>query len=213
MCNVVNDTHMYAKIEAFIAERKAEFNLIPDERKSTLQKLANYVQQKGEKGELANLILICTHNSRRSHLSQVWSQIAARYYGQNHVFSYSGGTEATAMYPMAATALMNAGLDIKVIGQTNNPVYAIKYGTQEPAIIGFSKVYDDSFNPSEGFCAVMTCGHADENCPFIPNADTRIPITYEDPKAFDNTPIQLEKYEERSAQIAREMLYAFSLLS
>ena len=56
----------------------------------------------------------------------------------------------------------------------------------------------------------MTCSHADENCPFIAGALQRIPVRYEDPKAFDNTPIQLEKYEERSFQIATEMKYVFS---
>jgi arsenate reductase len=43
---------------------------------------------------------------------------------------------------------------------------------------------------------------------FIAGAEKRIPITYEDP--FDNTPQQAEKYQERSLQIATEMLYVFS---
>ena len=33
---------------------------------------------------------------------------------------------------------------------------------------------------------------------------------YDDPKAFDDTPAEAEKYDERSQQIAREMLYIFS---
>ena len=56
----------------------------------------------------------------------------------------------------------------------------------------------------------MTCSHADENCPFIAGAEKRIPITYEDPKKFDNTPEQLAKYNERSLQIATELFYVFS---
>jgi arsenate reductase len=52
----------------------------------------------------------------------------------------------------------------------------------------------------------MTCSQADG--PFC--SQKRIPITYEDPKAFDNTPQQAEKYQERSLQIATEMLYVFS---
>ena len=44
----------------------------------------------------------------------------------------------------------------------------------------------------------------------INGAEKRIPITYEDPKAYDNTPQQLEKYKERSLQIATEMKYVFS---
>jgi arsenate reductase len=55
----------------------------------------------------------------------------------------------------------------------------------------------------------MTCSQADGGCPYCWRWK-RIPITYEDPKAFDNTPQQAEKYQERSLQIATEMLYVFS---
>ena len=56
----------------------------------------------------------------------------------------------------------------------------------------------------------MTCSNADVGCPFIQGAEKRIPITFEDPKAFDNTPLQKEKYHERSIQIATELCYVFS---
>jgi len=56
----------------------------------------------------------------------------------------------------------------------------------------------------------MTCSQADEGCPFVPGAAVRIPITFEDPKAFDNTPLQAAKYAQRSMQIATEMFYVFS---
>ena len=59
----------------------------------------------------------------------------------------------------------------------------------------------------------MTCSQANANCPFIPGAEKRIPITYEDPKEFDNTPQQIKKYQERSNQIATEMLYVFSQIN
>ena len=56
----------------------------------------------------------------------------------------------------------------------------------------------------------MTCSHADENCPFIPGAEIRIPVRYDDPKAFDGTDLMEAKYLERSKEIATEMLYVFS---
>ena len=56
----------------------------------------------------------------------------------------------------------------------------------------------------------MTCDQADENCPFILGCESRIPIRYNDPKEFDNTPQQADKYLERSIEIASEMLYIFS---
>jgi arsenate reductase len=91
-----------------------------------------------------------------------------------------------------------------------NPVYSIKYAENEPPIIGFSKKLDDNFNPKSEFAAVMTCSQADGGCPFIAGTEKRIPITFEDPKAFDNSPMQAEKYQERSLQIATELFYVFS---
>lgn len=188
------------------------FDSISEDRKIVLQPLAEFIQVKASKDQEIRLNLICTHNSRRSHLSQVWAQTAASYYNINKVFCYSGGTEATAMFPMAAKTLAKQGFQIKTIAEGNNPVYSIKYAKNEHPIIGFSKTFDDDFNPQSEFAAIMTCSSADQGCPFIAGAEIRIPITFEDPKAFDNTPQQAEKYEERSLQIATEMFYVFSLI-
>ncbi|WP_140486864.1 low molecular weight phosphatase family protein [Flavobacterium sp. GSA192] len=188
------------------------FNLqnISEERKTTLQPLIDFIQNKVNNQQEIRLNLICTHNSRRSHLSQVWSQTAAAYYDIKNVFCYSGGTEATALFPMAAQTLAKQGFQIKTIAEGNNPVYAIKYNENAHPIIGFSKTFDNEFNPQSEFAAILTCSSADQGCPFIAGAEKRIPITFEDPKAFDNTPQQAEKYEERSNQIGTEMFYVFS---
>lgn len=188
------------------------FNLqnISEERKTTLQPLIDFIQNKVNNQQEIRLNLICTHNSRRSHLSQVWSQTAAAYYDIKNVFCYSGGTEATALFPMAAQTLAKQGFQIKTIVEGNNPVYAIKYNENAHPIIGFSKTFDNEFNPQSEFAAILTCSSADQGCPFIAGAEKRIPITFEDPKAFDNTPQQAEKYEERSNQIGAEMFYVFS---
>ncbi|MBT8385668.1 MAG: protein-tyrosine-phosphatase, partial [Bacteroidia bacterium] len=134
----------------------------------------------------------------------------ASYFNIKNVYCYSGGTEATALFPKVAETLQNVGFKILKISEGKNPVYAIKFSTNEHPVIGFSKTYDSDFNPKSSYAAVMTCSHADENCPFIAGAEKRIPVTYEDPKAFDNTPQQAEKYLERSKQIANEMFYVFS---
>jgi arsenate reductase len=186
------------------------FESITVERKIILQPLVDYIQSKATNQQEIRLNLICTHNSRRSHLSQVWAQTAAAYYVIKNVFCYSGGTEATAMFPMVSKTLAKQGFEIKTIAEGSNPIYAIKYAANEHPIIGFSKTYDNSFNPQDEFAAIMTCSQADGGCPFIAGAEKRIPITFEDPKAFDNTPQQAEKYEERSLQIATEMFYVFS---
>lgn len=196
------------QLENTIASLKLD--TISKERKQTLRPLINYIQTKVTANKNANLNFICTHNSRRSHLSQVWAQAAAHFYQLKNVYCYSGGTEATALFPMAAKTLEQAGFEIEVLSEGKNPVYVIKYAKNEHPIVGFSKTFDHPFNPKSEFAAIMTCSQADANCPFIPGAEKRIPVKYDDPKAFDNTPQQAEKYEERSNQIAAEMLYVFS---
>lgn len=187
--------------------------IIADERKTILKPLIEFIQTKVVSGQDIRINFICTHNSRRSHLSQVWAQTMANYFKIKNVFCYSGGTEATALSPMVAETLQNSGFQIKTISKNENPVYSIKYSDNEHPIIGFSKKLDDDFNPNSEFAAIMTCSQADGGCPFISGAEKRIPITFEDPKAFDNTPQQAEKYNERSLQIATEMFYVFSQIN
>lgn len=183
---------------------------ITQERKNTLQVLIDYVAKKRKEGSAVRLNFICTHNSRRSHLSQIWAQTLAHHYNVNHVFCYSGGTEATAMFPMVAKVLEKTGFEIRKLSDGSNPVYGFKFTGNEPPVIAFSKAYDDSFNPGSAFAAVMTCSQADAGCPVVIGAEQRIAITYEDPKLFDGSSQQEEKYLERSLQIAAEMKYVFS---
>ena len=199
---------LFEKLEAFVATLNTDS--ISSERKQTLQLLIDFIGQNAISDEGISINFICTHNSRRSHLSQVWAQTMAHHFNIQNVFCYSGGTEATALFPMAAETLKNTGFEIKKLSEGNNPVYSIKYSDNRHPVIGFSKKLDDDFNPKSGFAAVMTCSQADEGCPIVPGAEKRIPITYEDPKVFDNTPLQAEKYSERSMQIATEMFYVFS---
>lgn len=175
-----------------------------------LQDLIDYIQAKKNGGKPINLNFVCTHNSRRSHLSQIWAQTLANYFGVSNIYCYSGGTEATALFPKVLDTLRYTGFNITKLAGEKNPIYAIKYGPDEMPVIGFSKTYDNPFNPVSNFAAIMTCSHADENCPFIPGAEKRIPLTFNDPKAFDGTDLQTEKYRERSLEIAAQLYYVFS---
>ena len=208
---ITTKTELFKEIENLIKNLKPE--TISDERKAVLQPLTDFIQSKVSSGQEIRINFICTHNSRRSHLSQVWAQTMASYFNIKNVCCYSGGTEATALYPMIAETLQNSGFQIKTISKKENPVYSIKYSDNEHPIIGFSKKLDDDFNPKSEFAAIMTCSQADGGCPFIAGAEKRIPITFEDPKAFDNTPQQAEKYNERSLQIATELFYVFSQIT
>lgn len=183
---------------------------IIQQRKIILQPLIDYINLKHSNREEVRLNFICTHNSRRSHLAQVWAQAMAQYFNLRQVFCYSGGTESTSMYTAAVNTLKEFGFQIDVIADNDNPVYSIKYSLNQSPIIGFSKCFDHPFNPKTDFAAILTCSDADEGCPFIKGADVRIPMTFEDPKAYDNTNLQSEKYLERGLQIAMELKYVFS---
>ncbi|GGW70044.1 arsenate reductase [Winogradskyella epiphytica] len=186
---------------------------ISTERKTTLQPLIDYIQRKKDNHQVVNLNFICTHNSRRSHLSQVWAQTMASFFNIPKVYCYSGGTETTALFPVVADTLEGSGFKIDRLSKEENPICSIKFSRNSHPIIGFSKTFDADFNPQSDFAAIMTCSSADEACPQIFGAEQRIPITYEDPKTFDQTPLQLERYKERSLQIATEMKYVFSKLN
>ena len=183
---------------------------IEQERKSILDTLVDYIQNKKDLNEEIRLNFICTHNSRRSHLGQIWAQTMAFHFNVTNVFCYSGGTEVTAMFPKVGETLNEQGFEIFRISDAANPIYAVKYDECEHPLICFSKTFDDVFNPNSKFAAIMTCSSADEGCPFVAGSEIRLPIRYEDPKAFDGTELMNAKYEERSLQIAAEMFYVFS---
>ncbi|AQX07867.1 protein-tyrosine-phosphatase [Elizabethkingia ursingii] len=200
---------MYEKLSATIQKLNWR-ELGSEERKKTLQPLVDFIQQKVDSKQKVNLNFICTHNSRRSHLSQIWAQVASEYFNIMNVNCFSGGTEETAVYSKVIETLSNQGFNIFKIADGVNSVYAVKYGENVLPIIGFSKKYDSEFNPLSEFVAIMTCSQADGGCPFIAGAEKRIPITFEDPKVSDNTPEQTQVYLERSIEIATEMFYVFS---
>lgn len=202
---------LFPEIENTI--RSFDFKNIPAERKEILLPLVVFIQNRVNTLQEIRLNFICTHNSRRSHLAQIWAQATAAHFGIKNTSCYSGGTEATALFSVVTETLKESGFKIETISEGQNPIYSIKFAPNEQPIIGFSKSFDANFNPESKFAAIMTCSQADVGCPFIAGAENRIPITYDDPKAFDNTPQQFEKYQERSVQIATEMFYVFSQIN
>lgn len=186
------------------------FDQISAERKERLHALTQFIQTNVNAGQPVYLNFICTHNSRRSHLSQIWAQAAAYFYGIPGVTCLSGGTEATAFNPRAVNAMRDAGFKITKTNDGDNPIYEVEYAKEETPIIVFSKRYDDPFNHNRDFAAIMTCSHADENCPVVLGATERIALTYDDPKEFDGTPLEAAQYNERVHQIGSEILYAFA---
>lgn len=180
---------------------------ISADRMPVIESMVDYILSKIKSDEEVRLNFICTHNSRRSQFSQIWGQTAADYFGIPAI-SYSGGVEVTAFTKRAVAAIKRDGFKVVPKGE-GNPVYFVFHGEDSEPIVTFSKVYDDPINAQKGFAAVMTCDHADENCPYIPGAGARIPLRYEDPKAFDGTDLEEKMYTERSHQIGAELFLIF----
>jgi arsenate reductase len=193
---------IYPSIKSYI--EKATSVEITDERKSILNEIVEYINSSSE----PKLNFICTHNSRRSHLSQIWAQTLAHHFGVK-VQTYSGGTEATAFHPNAVAALERAGFKVQK-GEGDNPQFKMAYSDQAEPLTCYSKTFDDSVNPSFGFAAIMTCSEADAECPIAFGADARVKLIYEDPKVSDGSGNEEKIYGERSSQIASEMHYVFS---
>lgn len=201
---------LYPELQEFVEAREAEFDTIPASRRESLDKLAQFIRDRAARQEPIRLVFICTHNSRRSHLGHIWAATAAARYGVADVEAFSGGTEVTAFNPRAIAAIKRAGFRVQEKTAGSNPQYAVQLGEQLPALVCFSKVYSDPPNPSRDFCAVLTCDHADKSCPTVRGALARIPIPYSDPKQADDTDQETARYDERTQQIARELLYVFA---
>ncbi|MFY7811347.1 MAG: protein-tyrosine-phosphatase [Flavobacterium sp.] len=186
---------------------------ISNKRKEILNPLINFIQNKINSQEEIRLNFICTHNSRRSHLSQIWAQTMAFQFGIKNIICYSGGTESTAMFPLVTETLIVQGFEIQKLSQEENQVYAVKFDENQPPIICFSKTYFNQFNPKNNFIAIITCNNANEGCPIVFGADARFLVKYEDPKIHDGTEIQTQKYIEKSLEIASDLFYVFSNLN
>jgi protein-tyrosine-phosphatase len=201
---------LYPDLASTVAEARTETKEISAERQAELEQLAIFIRERASAGATAKLVFICTHNSRRSQMAQIWAQTAAHLFEVSRVETFSGGTEATAFDPRAVAALARAGFRIDTSDTGNNPAYRVRYTDDKDAMECFSKVYDRPPNPTQDFFAVMTCSRADRDCPLVLGATERIAIPYDDPKTFDGTDQEAAKYDERCRQIGREMLHLFS---
>ena len=184
------------------------FDQISPDRKSKLLELAKYIKQEKEHPTKVNVI--CTHNSRRSHIGQLVLKLGAYHFGIDNFQSFSGGTEATAFNPNAVAALKRIGFEITPQTEGANPQYLVSLGKGTPNEVLFSKVFNHEHNPSQGFAAVMVCTEADEACPFVPGAATRFSLPFNDPKAFDGRPEEIAKYDEAVQLIGRDFLWVMS---
>ncbi|MEP0006754.1 MAG: hypothetical protein ABJ387_12510 [Balneola sp.] len=202
---------LFDELLSYTKELEQNFDSIPEERKDKLRSLSEYLSGKWNSNQTPKAIIICTHNSRRSHLGQLWLAVGADHYGFPEVETFSGGTEATAFHPNAVNAVRRAGFKVEAEDpNASNPVYQISWKAEMDVYKAFSTRFDEAPNPTKEFAAIMVCSEADQGCPFVPGTDFRLALPFEDPKAFDGTDLQNAKYDERCKQIGTEMLFVMS---
>jgi CDGSH-type Zn-finger protein/protein-tyrosine-phosphatase len=181
----------------------ADSDQLNEDRIQLLDQLSELVLNAHNKNGFCNLTFICTHNSRRSQLAELWLSYFLDHYCFKEIYTYSGGTETTALNVRIVNALKRFGFTFHKIGSEENPRYIID-GLHK---IFFSKVYNDHLNPSKDFIAVMVCDHADDNCPIVHGAESRFSLKYIDPKHSDDTDKEDETYDNKVLEIAKEMCY------
>ncbi len=180
---------------------------IPGPRKQGLQDLARHFARGMNGHGPASSSFICTHNSRRSQIAQVWASAAAAFFGLNRLRFFSSGTEATAFHPNAIGSLRRAGFHIPPAAGSN-PHYRVEFAAQAPPLDCFSKAIGEPGGPEQAFGAILVCSEADAACPIVAGASFRLSLPYEDPGAADGSPNEEEAYDSCQRQIATELLYA-----
>ncbi|MCY7410206.1 MAG: hypothetical protein LH473_08025 [Chitinophagales bacterium] len=195
--------HFFPELENYIQQIIPQPELIDDERKKILSEISEFIAAKINSGKEANLLVVCVHNSRRSHFAQVWAQVGADYFGIKNFKSFSGGAEATAVHPNTIAALQRAGF---VITSAKN-IHEASFSKSVSSLKLISKIFDDEENPKNNFGAVLVCVNDAQACPYIPDADVRIGLPYIDPKSFDGTVEEVSAYDLCCKTIASEMFW------
>lgn len=188
-------------------------NQISQDRKEHLKNLASAFSEKIQGKEILNLNFICTHNSRRSQIAEIVFRLCAHHFQLDGFQVFSSGTEETALNERVTVALRKHGFQVELVEERENPIYAIFFSDQreeEPAM--FSKTFEDE-SIDTPFSAIMVCGDAEENCPFISTADDRYSLKYLDPKYADETPDEGKVYAEKVVEIGTEIYFLCQLLS
>jgi arsenate reductase len=105
------------------------------------------------------VLFLCTHNSARSQMAEG----ILRYLGDDRVESYSAGTVATRVHPLAIAVMAEKGIDIS--RQRSKSVAELA-----------GELFD---------YVVTVCDNARETCPIFPGAPEHLHWSIPDPSAVE----------------------------
>lgn len=205
-------SHIDPVLDLLIDQLLEDADRIPAERLKILHSLSSHIRKRLQGRDPVRINFICTHNSRRSQIAQVWAHTAAAAFQVPRIETGSGGTETTAFHPFALRAMRTLGFrttETDAPENAGNPRYTLTIGTGTPSLVCWSKRLEDTFPSDARFLAVMTCSDADRTCPVVPGAMARIPLTFADPKRSDGSGREQQEYLKTAVNIGRELLQVF----
>lgn len=202
------------KVVEHLSLLTTSLDMIDERHRIAADELAAWIVENYRPGRPLELIAVCTGNSRRSILTATLLNLAGAYYGMPELRAFSGGTQPTAFNARTIATLREIGVEISPVGKEaapgqegTNPIYAVRWGNgtvgSEVETIEYSKRYDAATNPQAGFAALLVCSEADAGCPVVKGASLRLSLPYLDPKIYDGTPFEKQKYAERRDDIGR----------
>ena len=112
-------------------------------------------------GNVARVLVLCTHNSARSQMAEGFLRALAG----DRIDVASAGTEATRVHPLATRAMDEVGIDLR--GHTSKTL--------------------DRFLAQPWDYVITVCDSASERCPLFPGRAERIHWSFEDPSAAQGT--------------------------
>ncbi|MBL8891016.1 MAG: hypothetical protein JNL67_13625 [Planctomycetaceae bacterium] len=204
---------LYPELRSHAALLTTSFDMIEARHHASMKELSNWIAANWSPDSELQIISTCTGNSRRSIMGAQLGNLAAAYYGLDNVRFFSGGTQPTAFNARTIATLKEIGFRVEPTGaeelrslpQLPNPIYRVAWG-EGLEMLEFSKKYNASSNPQSGFAVILVCSDADESCPTVPGASLRLPLKFLDPKSYDDSPFESQKYAERRDDIARTLL-------
>jgi hypothetical protein len=196
-------------LESYTTHLIENLDKIPDERKAMLDEIGKAMSDEYLVHQKGNVLFVCTHNSRRSQIAELWFKYATLYFGIQHFEAYSGGVEETAFNERAILAMERAGFKTHYDKKVDNPVVSFTPGNY-PIWNHKSKIYTHPINPKQDFTALMVCSEADKSCPIVEGATDRFSLPYNDPRYYDDTPSEEKMYDATVEEIGLEMFYLVS---
>ncbi len=169
----------FSRIDSFNPNQK---------RKKRLDNIASVINENLNKTR--SIVFLCTHNSRRSQICEVWGKVFAEIY-RKKININSAGAFKTVVHSQVYESIVKCGL---VVDNKKEIFFDKKKFKLNSKTI-------DSLT-MKNFIAVMTCSNAEKSCPNDPRSIRNIKMFFNDPRIYDETDKMSREYLNTTTYIA-----------